>query len=399
MRFCLGIDSSDINSRIFGLYGLFISVSVSVSSFLAYLLLILFLVNGDFKKKLLELKKNPFIYAVIGFVALHFLGLLWTEDFQWAQGVLKREWKLVFILLFMMIVKKEHIRYYLKMFILGISISELVSYLIWFEMIPPFMYATVENPTPFMKHLSCNIYLAITIYCLLFFVLFDRALEQKEKFFMIFFMVTMSINMFITGGRAGQIAFLILLFFLIATLIKHHLKKAFLILLLTIASFTIAYQTSPLFQDRINKAMYEVENFKNDHNTSVGTRIALALNSIELIKQNIFFGVGTGDLLLEYNKVNERSHYKTPVMHPHNMYLLMSIQFGLLGLFVLLSLFGTKIKIAFELQDEFRNFRFAFIVLFLVVMLSNSYLYTHHTMVLYMFFSAIFFRKNQSENL
>lgn len=382
---------SQINSYIFGLYGLFISTSVSISSFLAYLMLLIFLIEGNYKEKFSQIKSNPFAYAIIAFVVLHFLGLFWTENFEGAQDILKREWKLLFIVLFMMVVQKEHIRYYLELFIVGMSVSELVSYAIWFEIIPPFMYASLEMPTPFMRHLSYNIYLALAIYLLLHFLIFDNKLNRKGKIIGFFFLLTMSINMFITGGRAGQVAFLVLLSVLVYSLMKKHLKIALLISLGAIFGVIIAYYTSPVFFDRTNKAFYDIVNFKKEHNTSVGTRMALAINTLEVIKNHPLIGVGTGDLLAEYAKVNEVSHYKTVVMHPHNMYLLILAQFGLVGIVVFLYLFYIKIKIASKIQDELQNFRFAFIIMFLVIMLSNSYLYTHHTMVLYMFFASFLF--------
>lgn len=382
---------SRINSYIFGLYGLFISTSVSISSFLAYLMLLIFLLEGNYKEKFSHIKSNPFAYAIIAFVVLHFLGLLWTEDFEGAKNVLKREWKLLFTLLFMMIVKKENVWYYIKMFIIGMSVSELVSYAIWFEIIPPFMHASIENPTPFMLHLSYNVYLALSIYLLLFFIIFDKKIEKKQKIILFIFLVTMSINMFITGGRAGQIAFFVVLLVLVFSLIKENIRIALMIFSGAILAFTLAYHSSPLFFERVNLVLQNIVDFEQNHNTSVGTRMALAINTLEIIKNHPFIGVGTGDLLAEYAKVNEVSQYKTVVMHPHNMYLLILAQFGLVGIVVFLYLFYVKIKIASRIQDELQNFRFAFIIMFLVIMLSNSYLYTHHTMVLYMFFASFLF--------
>lgn len=386
-----------INSYIFGLYGLFISTSVSISSFLAYLMLLIFLIEGNYKEKFFHIQSNPFVYAIMAFVGLHFLGLLWTEDFEGAKNILKREWKLLFILLFMMVVKKEHIRYYLELFIVGMSISELVSYAIWFEVIPPFMYATLEMPTPFMRHLSYNIYLALAIYLLLHFLIFDNKLTNKSKMIGLFFLLTMSINMFITGGRAGQIAFLILLSVMVYSLIKQNFKIALLICLGAILGVIIAYYSSPVFFERTNKAFYDIVNFEKEHNTSVGTRMALAINTLELIKGHPFLGVGTGDLLTEYEQINNVSRYKTPVMHPHNMYLLVLAQFGILGFLILVFLFYSKYKIALWKNDEWQNFRFAFIIMFLAIMLSNSYLYTHHTMVLYIFFTSFLFNFNTAQ--
>lgn len=383
-----------INSYIFGLYGLFISTSVSISSFLAYLMLLLFLLEGKYKEKFSEIKSNPFTYAIIAFVLLHFLGLLWTEDFDGAKNVLKREWKLLFTLLFMMVVKKEDIWYYIKMFVIGMSFSELVSYAIWFEIIPPFMHASIENPTPFMLHLSYNVYLALSIYLLLFFIIFDKTIEKKQKAILFIFLVTMSINMFITGGRAGQVAFFVVLLILMFSLVKENIRVALLIFSGAIFAFTLAYHASPLFFERVNLVFQNIIDFKQDHNTSVGTRMALAINTLEVIKNHPFIGVGTGDLLIEYAKVNETSQYKTVVMHPHNMYLLILAQFGISGIIVFLYLFYTKMRIALTIKDQLRNFRFAFVIMFLVIMFSNSYLYTHHTMVLYMFFASFLFKYN-----
>jgi len=392
MTFLKNYNLDKVNSYIFGLYGLFISLSVSISGFLAYLMLIILLINGNLKEKISELKSNPFIYAVIGFVVIHFLGLLWTDDLSWAYKTIKREWKLLFIVFFMMIVRKEHFKYYLKCFIVGMSISEVVSYAIWFGIIPPFMNATLEMPSPFIKHLNYTVYLAMAIYLLLHFVVLEYRLHNKQKWFVIVFVITMVINLFITGGRAGQIAFIVLLMVLSFSLIREHFKISVALVLGGLFSIVIAYNTSSLFFDRANKAVNEIVHFTKDHNTSVGTRIALAINTFELIKQNPFLGVGTGDLLIEYEKVNTKSQYKTPVMHPHNMYLLMLAEFGLVGLIVLLSLFYSKVKIAFLIDDEFKNMRFAFSALFFVILFSNSYLYTHHTMVLYIFFSAFLFK-------
>jgi O-antigen ligase len=380
------------NSYLFGLYGLFISVSVSISSFLAYLMLLLFIVQGNFKTHFLKIKNNFFVYAVLWFVFLHFLGLLWTEDFIWAQNVLKREWKLIFILLFMMIIKKEHFNYYLKCFILGMTFSEIVSYAIWFEIIPPFMYAAKNGMyTPFMWHLSYNIYLAVAISLVLHFLIHDKQLDKIKQIILSFFFLTMTINMFITGGRAGQIAFLTMLLVMSYTFLKTHFKIAISIMSVLVISFIFAYITSDLFSKRVNLAIYEVQTFQENHQTSVGYRIALALNMMEIIKENPLIGVGTGDMLQEYAKVNEKSLYKTDIMQPHNMYILVLVEFGLLGLMSLLALFYTKFRIAFFLKDELKNIRFAFIIMFLVIMLSNSYLYTHHTMVLYMFLSSLLF--------
>lgn len=385
---------SAINSYLLAFYGMFISLSNSVASLLSVLILLIFLFEGDFKNKFSKVKHNSFIYAIVAFVLLHFIGLLWTEDFLWAFKTISREWKLLFIILLMMVAKKEDIFKYLKFFLLGMGISEVVSYAIWFKLIPPFMHATAYNPTPFMKHLSYNIYLAVAISILVYFLILHKETQYKQKFimFIFIFIITMTVNMFITGGRSGQVAFLAMIIIMALFLFKKNIKIAFILLIGLFVSFIFAFNMSTIFHNRTTLAINTVSNFDANLNTSVGIRIALAINSWELIKKNPLLGVGTGDLLREYEKVNASSQYKTPVMHPHNMYLLVLSEFGLVGFSVFLWMFYTQLKVAFTINDDLKSFRFAFIGMFLIIMLSNSYLYTHHTMVLYMFFSSFLYQ-------
>ena len=89
-------------------------------------------------------------------------------------------------------------------FLLAIAFTEILSYLIWFEIIPAFKNATVFNPTPFMSHVTYNPILAFAIYLVLHKIFFDKKLNKFTFFFYSFIATTMTINMFITGGRAGH---------------------------------------------------------------------------------------------------------------------------------------------------------------------------------------------------
>ena len=86
------------------------------------------------------------------------------------------------------------------------------------------------------------------------------------------------------------------------------------------------------------KAYYT--NYEVNKNTPVGLRINFAVNTFELIKISPIFGIGTGDFPDEYKKINQ---IKSPEAHitsqPHNMYLLIFAQVGVLGLTVFLWFF------------------------------------------------------------
>ena len=184
-------------------------LTVFGANFIIVIICLLWLFSGDYKSKFDQIISNKLMLASIVFFLLHVVGLLWTEDLIWGLHIVHKMW--YFLLLFPVlytIVRKDYISHYISAFLLAISITEVYSYLVWFELMEPFNNATVVNPTPFMNHISYNPILAFAIY----FVLHEIFVNTKITNFVFslysFFAISMTINMFITGGRAGQVIFL-----------------------------------------------------------------------------------------------------------------------------------------------------------------------------------------------
>ena len=205
----------NINAYLLIAFAFILPLSVAIANIIGAFIIIFWLLRGSFKSDWNELKTNKVILAVLAFYLLHIIGLLWTEDMQWGVHILKKETKFLLLPIFMLFVKKEHIKYYIYAFLTAITISELLSYSIWFEIIEPFKYAMANNPTPLMSHISYNPFLAFAIYLLLNRLVFDKTIDNKQKLLYSFFIITMSINMFITGGRAGQVMYFAMLIILV----------------------------------------------------------------------------------------------------------------------------------------------------------------------------------------
>jgi O-antigen ligase len=321
---------------------------------------------------------------------------LWTEDLAWGLHILHKMWYFIglFPILFT-IVRKDYIVYYISAFLLAISFTELFSYLIWFEIIGPFKNATVINPTPFMSHISYNPILAFAIYLVLHQIIFNKSLKNIVFSFYCFFALTMTINMFITGGRTGQVMFFAMLAILIFQYFNNQkVKSLFIIVLVMPGIFYSAYLTSDLFQQRVDDAIKSVITYPENKQTSVGQRLTFSINAWYLVKENPVIGIGTGDFPTEYKKINQRNSPKTPnTTNPHNMYMLVSTQLGVLGLFSLLSIFYYQIKLSFNSSNKFiRDVGITLPLLFLVIMISDSYLLGHFTTLMYVFFSSFLYK-------
>ena len=334
--------------------------------------------------------------ASILFFCIHAIGLIWTEDLSWGLHILHKMWYFIglFPILFS-IVRKENYRSYIYAFLFAILITEVFSYLIWFELIREFKNATLKNPTPFMSHISYNPILAFAIYLVLHELFFNKKITNFVFFLYSFFAISMVINMFITGGRAGQVIFFVMLSILIFQVLEKQRIKAFITIIFLIPGiFLAAYESSNLFEKRVNSAITETLNYSNSNGSSIGLRINFTRNSFDIIKKNPIIGVGTGDFPLEYRKINQiNSPTLRKTTNPHNMYTLILTQLGIIGLLSMLSIFYYQIKLSSNSSSKFiRDVGITLPLLFLVMMMSDSYLLGHFTTLMFVFFSSFLYK-------
>ena len=386
-------------------------ITVAGANTIVVIICVLWLLSGNYKSKLNQILSSKIMIASIVFYFIHVMGMFWTDDLDWGLHILHKMW--YFILFFPIlfnIVKSKYIKYYISSFLIAISLTEVLSYLVWFELIEPFKNATVANPTPFMSHISYNPILAFSIYLVAHRLLINKDLSRVNIYFYSFFLITMTINMFITGGRAGQVMFFAFITILIFQYFRKKIFKAIVLSIIIIPIiFIAAFNTSVIFHDRASGAIdslininswieYQAEDKgvdKRANYNSVGERIVFSLNSWKVFKGSPFIGVGTGDFPNEYMRVNDKftPNLKTAV-NPHNMYALVAVQLGLVGLLSMLSIFYYQIKASFQERNLlYKDLGLALPLSFLLIMLSDSYILGHFTTLLFVFFSSFLYQK------
>jgi O-antigen ligase len=371
-------------------------LTVSVANTIIVIICLLWFFSGGYKAKYNQIISSKLMIASILFYCIHVIGMLWTEDLQWGLHMLHKMWYFIglFPILYT-IVRKDYIKYYISAFLIAISFTEVISYLVWFELIEPFKNASVANPTPFMSHISYNPILAFAIYLVLHEIFFNKKMTNLVFSIYSFFAVSMTINMFITGGRAGQVTFFIMLSILIFQILeKQRIKSLITIFIVIPGIFFAAYQTSNLFHSRVNLAVTNIIKYEDNQFSGVGQRIYFAINSWELIRENPIIGVGTGDFPSEYKKINQvNTPYLQNSTNPHNMYLLVLTQLGFIGLASMLSIFYYQIKLSNNSSNKFiRDVGITLPLMFLVMMLSDSYLLGHYTSLMFIFFSSFLYK-------
>jgi O-antigen ligase len=208
----------------------------------------------------------------------------------------------------------------------------------------------------------------------------------------------MAFDMFITEGRAGQLAFFVLLALLVVQYFRKDIRKGLLVAAIAVPLlFAGGYGLSPTFRQRVDSARHEIAVFDSNPNTSIGLRLLFWQYSWRIIKAKPLIGVGTGDFQPAYARVNKQfSPTMVATDNPHNQYILVLCQFGLVGLAVLLAIFFLQIRAALRGRDDLRRLRMALPVFFLTIMLTESYLIVYETGFFFSLFSAVLFKTGES---
>ena len=378
----------------------FLPLTVVGNNIAIWLITIIWLLTGNYKTKLHQIKNNSLAMASILFFLAHLVALLWTENISWGLEILRKMLPFLLVLpIFLTITRLNNSKYYISAFLLAISISESLSYLIWLDIIEPFGNATVtesglKNPTPLMSHISYNPFLAFAFYLVVNKLISGEKIFLTERVLYTFFAFTMSFNMFITGGRAGQVMFFAAVAILSFQYFKTSQIKAIIIsLLLTIFITISAYSFSDIFKSRIDATVNSVMNYEENKLTSIGYRLTFLINSFELVKRNPIIGVGTGDFPDEYEKFNSINSPDIPTtVQPHNMYMLILTQLGVVGLASLFWIFFTQFKTALTSSNSVvKTTGVAMPIFFLIIMWSDSYLLGHFTSNLFILFSSFIY--------
>jgi len=127
-------------------------LTVSIANTIIVIICFLWLFSGDYKAKYNQIMSSKLMIASIVFYCLHVIGMLWTEDIQWGLHILHKMWYfLLFFPILFNIVQRKYINYYLSAFLLAIALTEIASYLVWFELVEPFKNASVNESDSFYE--------------------------------------------------------------------------------------------------------------------------------------------------------------------------------------------------------------------------------------------------------
>ena len=420
----LEVDYSKVLNYIFIIYAFSTPFMKAFNRPVALIMLLVWILEGNFKRKIeLALKSKVFL-AFSAFVAFNYISILWSSaEFSAVLSYVNRYFAYFAFVVIFTSIKKEFIPYLISSFILAMFVSEIVTYGIYFD-----WWTTTYNikrptpsPTAFMGHTGYSLFLSLVVMMLINKIMYEKT---YLKYIYIAFCLTAFANLMVSGGRQGIVTFVITFFVFSLFAYKYKVKQLILVCITFIVLFFIGYKTIDLFQHRVDKSINSIKILleapryfgkknestniqKKSHNkeTSWTIRAALAIIGFEVFKEAPIIGHGIYDNIkkrveiasLEENK--EYSFLKTwaPTAHYHNVYIEIATQLGIIGLFLFLMIFYTLAKTTIR-DPEFFRYKVIFITVMMSGIISSLAIQHRAPMAIFALLIAIILSQNRIEN-
>jgi len=330
-------------------------ISYKINGTLIYILFILFLFNKNFKEHLIFSLKNKLVQACIAYFLVYIVWMLGTEEISYAFAQIKINKVFLYSILFVAIIRKEFLDKFIYVFLIGLLINVIWSYLIFFGIASsPF---SINGYLPLLEKTDHGFFVLIGVaYSLFRLLVFNDNIFYKILF--LFFIGIETINIFITNNKTIMFLYLIIVLITLIYIYRNKIFKIIMGLFLFITLFLLILNL--VLPNVKNNLLNEMNGtytslISSDFRGSMGTRVGIAKYALDIIEDNMFFGVGTGGHVLEIiNRVNSSDLKKTNphsykvVMRNintgkaaslHNTFLQVLVQFGIIGLIIFLNVF------------------------------------------------------------
>ncbi len=373
-------------------YAFSFPISKAGTNLFEILALVLWVLEGNWREKFTLYKKNLLSIAIVLLIGFSLFSILWHGNAETTLHYIAKYRHFLIVFVFYSSFEKRYISYIISAFLAAMFISEIVSYGIFFELIH---YKNISplDPTPFMSHMTYSTVLAFTVNILLVRFFYEK--NFKYKLFYIFFFLTATTNLFINGGRTGQIIFIILLLITIFSSVQHKLKALLISISTLLITFFLAYNFSHNFYNRANALNVDINNaiVHNNYNGSGGARMALTIMGIDTFLQHPILGAGIAYSMDNIKKYAQKHHFNGDFFEGfsdyHNGFITISVQLGIIGLIIslliLYSLLTYNIK-----SKEYKLLSLLFAVSFIMFSFTHNTFHTMNPMIFFALFAGLF---------
>jgi O-antigen ligase len=371
--------------------GFALPLSTSAVSILLGLILLLWIIGGDYREKFRVMRHHPLAVAALILFGLHVLGLLYGKPSTRVAFDVSRF--LLLALLIPLFRDEDMRRFALKGFLVAAVLLMGLSYLAWFSLLPPmdFLRAAPGNPLVIQQG-GITYAFFVTIAAYFFAVGAYFAASGPSRWSQGLLAILAVGNIYLINNKTAFVVLPILAGYFLISQWRWKGAAGFIMVIMLLAVGTYQLPESALHQ-RIAAAVKEFQQWQPDRAdvTSTGLRLEFYRYSFKIIRENPVFGIGVGNFAESYAKQIKDSAMDRSD-NPHNEYLHVTANLGLVGLAALLYLFYTQWRLAPLLPAHRETLMARGVVLAIMVgCLFNSWLTGYDVGVFFIWASALFF--------
>ena len=374
--------------------GFSIPISVALDNVLLVLVLTGWLVSGGYRDKFLAARNNPVAIAALALFALLLTGTLYGDARAGvALAQVGKYIDLMFVPIFLFLFRDPAMRRdALYALAAALALVLILSCLIKAGIVPanPLTIGNAASPLVFKHRLAHNILMAFAAFMFAWLALMAPSPRVKLCWAALATLAVINVTTMVQGATGYLILGGLMLLLGFSRLGWRGIGAVIIGIGLLFAALMIL--PGP-FQQRVSAITTEINEWQPDQptQTSSGLRLEFYRNSLEIVSKHALFGTGTGS----FPKVYADHVAGTAIAattNPHNEYLNVTIQLGVIGLAALLYLFYCEWRVAASLTTTHeRQLARGLVITFVIGCLFNSLLMDHTEGLLFAWASGLLF--------
>jgi O-antigen ligase len=315
------------------------------------LLILLWLFGRGIRRRATRLRGSRMTYAVLVFVALNVLSLMWTSDVGAGLAYLTKLRYLLLIPIVASAVGPRDRRIAFTVFELSAAVSVVLSIGI-FAGVLSIGDAHPGDPAPTMAHLDYSLLLAFAALLVMTRVLYEE-MGRRRRLLWSAAAVLMIFGLLVNIGRAGHLAFA---GGLLVLLIHWSRGRSPVVTAGVAVSIVLAVALSawfvPSFKERVRETRGQLHAVLVEHrfDNNLGGRLAAMTVAREIFREHPVLGTGVGGNIPAFRELLDTrfKEFKPAVSwyrHFHNQYAQVATELGIVGLLALGWIFWELIRV------------------------------------------------------
>lgn len=344
--------------------------------------------SGNFIKDRHLWIHEKWVLPAFAFVALHWIGLLYTSNTHSGLDFAAKTYYWFFALAISSIRFHSHSpKTLINCFLAGLSLAAIAQIGMFTGMIPTIKY----NQTTFINPITYMLMLIFGIILLSFYFSTARKTAHKLLYVMGVLLFFTSLTLFV--GAPGRTALLSLI--LTSPLIVYNFagRRSFIKISILTVLVAACLFLSPVIQSSVNDTIDQVLMYSSGNPiSSIGLRLHMWEGAIRIFMENPIIGSGTGAYALAMTK------YGNPMLdpaifnfsQPHNSFLYMAVSFGVLGIAALCWMFVVFFKAGWRHKESLLGFSIlSYAIIMLIASLTDTQIIEVHSAILFALFAGL----------